>query len=127
MLDRTSAGSAIYINPRHEVLLGMPAAQLLGYRWAFIVHPDERGDAMDAMRDAVAAQRPTQRRVRIRFVDGEWHWMQAHATPWFTADGDDAGHVGIALDINEAVRAQEDLLISNERLKLAIEGSGDGI
>ncbi|WP_426104248.1 EAL domain-containing protein [Massilia sp. TSP1-1-2] len=120
-------GSAIYINPRHEVLLGIPPDQLLGYRWAFIVHPDDRAAAMDAMRNAVATQQPTQRRVRIRFVDGAWHWMEAHAAPWFTATGDYAGHVGIALDIDDAVRAQEDLLISNERLKLAIEGSGDGI
>ena len=120
-------GSAIYINPRHEVLVGIPPDQLLGYRWSFIVHPDDRDGAMGDMRDAVAEQRPTQRRVRIRFVGGEYHWMEAHAAPWFTADGEYAGHVGIALDIDEAVRAQEDLLISNERLKLAIKGSGDGI
>ena len=37
------------------------------------------------------------------------------------------GHVGIAFDIDEAVRTQQALLVSGERLKLAIEGSGDGI
>ncbi len=53
--------------------------------------------------------------------------MESHATPWFGADGAYGGHVGIAFDIDDAVRAQAALLISNERLKLAIEGSGDGI
>ena len=120
-------GSAIYINPRHQVLLGIPPEQLLGYRWSFIVHPDDRAEAMQDMREAVTTRLPTQRRVRIRFMDGEWHWMEAHASPWFTADGEYAGHVGIALDIDDAVRAQEELHVSNERLKLAIDGSGDGI
>jgi diguanylate cyclase (GGDEF)-like protein/PAS domain S-box-containing protein len=122
-----SQGSAIYINPRHEVLLGIPPEQLLGWGWAYIVHPDDREDTLRDIRQAIRSGTSTQRRVRIQFANGDWHWMEAHAAPWFTADGAYAGHVGIALDIDEAVRAQEDLLVSNERLKLAIEGSGDGI
>ena len=120
-------GSAIYINPRHQVLLGIPTEQLLGYGWSFILHPDERADTLRLVEDGITQRQPVQRRVRIRFIDGQWHWMEAHAAPWFTASGEYAGHVGIALDIDEAVRAQQDLLVSNERLKLAIEGSGDGI
>ncbi len=122
-----AAGSAIYINPRHQVLLGIPTEQLLGYGWSFILHPDERTDTVREIEEAIALRQPLQRRVRIRFIDGDWHWMEAHMAPWFAGDGEYAGHVGIALDIDEAVRAQEELLISNERLKLAIEGSGDGI
>ncbi len=120
-------GSAIYINPRHQVLLGIPTEQLLGYGWSFILHPDERADTLRLIEDGIRQRQPVQRRVRIRYTDGEWHWMEAHAAPWFMASGDYAGHVGIALDIDAAVRAQQELLVSNERLKLAIEGSGDGI
>ena len=120
-------GSAIYINPRHQVLLGIPTEKLLGYGWSFILHPDERADTLRLIEDGIARQVPVQRRLRIRFTDGQWHWMEAHTAPWFAANGEYAGHVGIALDIDDAVRAQQDLLVSNERLKLAIEGSGDGI
>lgn len=120
-------GSVIYINPRHEVLLGIPPEQLLGYGWMYILHEDDREDAMSRVKAAIELKQPTQRQVRIRFVDGQFHWMEAHLAPWFTAQGEYAGHVGIALDIDDAVRAQEELMVSNERLKLAIEGSGDGI
>jgi diguanylate cyclase (GGDEF)-like protein/PAS domain S-box-containing protein len=120
-------GSAIYINPRHQVLLGIPPQELLGFGWAYVVHPDERAEVMREIRDAIRNETTTQRRMRIRFVDGKWHWMEAHSAPWFGADGQYAGHVGIALDIDDAVHAQQELLVSNERLKLAIEGSGDGI
>jgi diguanylate cyclase (GGDEF)-like protein/PAS domain S-box-containing protein len=120
-------GAAIYVNPRHQVLLGIPPEELLGYGWAYVVHPDERPETMGEIRNAIRNETSTQRRMRIRFVDGKWHWMEAHSAPWFGADGKYAGHVGIALDIDDAVRAQQELLVSNERLKLAIEGSGDGI
>jgi diguanylate cyclase (GGDEF)-like protein/PAS domain S-box-containing protein len=122
-----ASGSAIYINPRHQVLLGIPTEKLLGYGWSFILHPDERADTLHLIEDGIEKRVPVQRRLRIRFTDGQWHWMEAHAAPWFAANGEYAGHVGIALDIDDAVRAQQDLLVSNERLKLAIEGSGDGI
>ena len=120
-------GSAIYINPRHQSLLGIPTEQLHAYGWSSILHPDERVETLKLIEDGIAQRVPVQRRVRIRFIDGNWHWMEAHAAPWFTASGEYAGHVGIALDIDEGVRAQQELLVSTERLKLAIEGSGDGI
>ena len=120
-------GAAIYMNPRHQVLLGIASEQLLGQGWSVILHPDERVDMLRELSNAIARREPMQRRIRICFADGEWHWMEAHAAPWFSATGEYAGHVGIALDIDTAVRAQQELLVSNERLKLAIEGSGDGI
>jgi diguanylate cyclase (GGDEF)-like protein/PAS domain S-box-containing protein len=120
-------GKAIYINPRHQVLSGIPTQQLLGDGWGQIIHPDDRVQVFIENLAAIRSKQIFQRRMRIRFVDGNWHWMEAHAAPWFAANGEYAGHVGIALDIDDAVRAQHDLLISNERLKLAIEGSDDGI
>lgn len=120
-------GSAIYVNPRHQGLLGIPTEQLQGAGWSSILHPDERADTLKLIAEGIAQRAPVQRRVRIRFIDGQWHWMEAHAAPWFTASGAYGGHVGIALDIDEGVRAQQELLVSTERLKLAIEGSGDGI
>jgi diguanylate cyclase (GGDEF)-like protein/PAS domain S-box-containing protein len=120
-------GSAIYVNPRHQVLLGIPGQRLLGERWSTILHPDDRAATLELIAQGIAQRAPVQRRVRIRTIDGSWHWMEVHAAPWFAAGGAYAGHVGIAFDIDDAVRTQHELLISNERLKLAIEGSGDGI
>ena len=120
-------GKAIYINPRHHQLLGVPCEQLLGNNWASIFHPDERSDMVHLLRDGIKRGTSVQRRVRVRYSDGEWHWTEVHAAPWFTASGDYAGHVGISLDIDDLVSAQQDLLVSNERLRLAIEGSGDGV
>jgi diguanylate cyclase (GGDEF)-like protein/PAS domain S-box-containing protein len=120
-------GIAIYANPRHLEILGIDPSELLGRGWEKVLHPDERGVVMREIETASRARRPLRQRLRVLQTDGEWHWMEHHAAPWFNADGEYGGHVGITFDINEAVKAQQALLISNERLKLAIEGSGDGI
>lgn len=120
-------GNAIYFNPRHETLLGIPVDELMGAGWGDVIHPDEREPTIHAISAAVQTHQFVQNRMRVRFADGMWHWMQAQTAPWFSADGEYAGHVGIALDIDEAMRTQQELAFSNERLKLAIEGSGDGV
>ncbi|HYG13045.1 MAG TPA: EAL domain-containing protein, partial [Methylophilaceae bacterium] len=66
------------------------------------------------------------RRFSIRDKDGNSVVLDTHALPWFK-DDQFAGYVGISVDITATVQAQHELHISNERLKLAIEGAGDGV
>lgn len=120
-------GSAVYMNPRFLSLVGIAPEKLLGAGWKSIVHPDDVEECLKQLAEAQREMRATQRRMRIRCADGEYHWMKSHAAPWFSANGQYAGHVVISVDINDAVRAQEELLVSNERLNLAIAGSGDGV
>lgn len=121
------AGVGTYFNPRHESLLGIPPKELLGHGWMHMIHPDDRAVTVHMVQAAIQTRQLVRCRMRVRFIDGIRHWMEAQSAPWFKPDGQYAGHVGIALDIDEAVRTQEELAVSNERLKLAIEGSGDGI
>lgn len=120
-------GSAVYFNARSDEILGVPREALLGTGWQAVIHPDDLAKYLQQLEQALREMKATPLRVRLKCADGEWHWMKSHAAPWFTAAGEYAGHVGITVDINDTVRAQEELSISNERLNLAIEGSGDGI
>ncbi len=120
-------GNAVYLNPRYLDVTGASSKELHGKGWQAFLHPD---DALQFLAEIAAAQQaraPLRQRARARSKSGEWLWLESHAAPWFDSEGAYAGHVGIALDITEAVNAQEELLVSNERLKLAIEGSGDGV
>ena len=120
-------GSAVYINPRHQRWLGVSNEQLQHFGWTSIVHPDDRADTLRAFKLGITQRQALLRRARIRFANAEWQWMEAHAAPWFAAGGAYGGHVAIALNINDAVRAQEELLVVNERLKLALSATGDGM
>lgn len=120
-------GSAIYINPRTLELLGKREDELLGTKWVAVLHPDDAAVYLAGLAQAQQERIPLHQRMRVVTARGDWHWLESHASPWFTPDDGYAGHIGISLDITDAVRVQEELMISNERLKLAIEGSGDGI
>ncbi|HVK93900.1 MAG TPA: EAL domain-containing protein [Noviherbaspirillum sp.] len=120
-------GRLVYINSRCITLLGKSPQELLDNGWETVLHPDDARAYVQAMAEAQRTRSPVVRRVRVKTRDRRWRWLESHASPWHTADDSYAGHVGISIDIDDVVRAQEELLISNERLNLAIEGSGDGV
>ncbi|MEC4718819.1 EAL domain-containing protein [Noviherbaspirillum sp. CPCC 100848] len=118
---------ALYLNQRTSELAGVPMENLLGSGWLDLLHPEDGPAYVAALSQAQRERKPLHHRFRVRGKENQWHWLATHASPWFQEDGSYAGHVGISLDITETVMAEQELLISNERLKLAIEGSGDGV
>ena len=55
-----------------------------------------------------------QHRVRVKNAQG-WRWLKSYALPWFTAADEYAGHVGVSIDITEAVNAETALLEADRR------------
>ncbi|WP_151637451.1 PAS domain S-box protein [Noviherbaspirillum aerium] len=102
-LDAT--GNAIYLNPRFRELLGVPLKDLMGAAWHKVVHPQDLPSYVAAIDKAIREHGRLQHRVRVKRKDGEWRWLETNALPWFTSEGEYAGHVGISIDISEALEA----------------------
>jgi PAS domain S-box-containing protein len=96
-------GSAVYLNPRFRELLGMPLKDLMGTGWHVVVHPEDLQSYVQALDTAVRQHARLLARVRVRRKDGEWRLLETNALPWFTVEGIYAGHVGISIEIAEAV------------------------
>jgi PAS domain S-box-containing protein len=96
-------GGAVYLNPRFRELLGRPLKDLMGTGWHVVVHPEDLRNYAQALDAAVRQHARLLTRVRVRRKDGEWRWLESSALPWFTAEGVYAGHVGISIEIAEAV------------------------
>ncbi|MDR3568336.1 MAG: PAS domain S-box protein [Syntrophobacteraceae bacterium] len=64
-----------------------------------------------------------------RFVraDGSAHWLRWEVRPWLDANGDIGGIVIFTEDISERKRAEESLRESEERYRLAMEATSDGL
>lgn len=120
-------GNPVYVNPRYEELTGIKPGAIGNTGWRAFLHPEDAYGYLAAIEQAMQDRAPMRQRVRARDRNGVWHWLESHALPWYAADGSYAGHVGISIDITDLVHAQEELSVSNDRLKLAIEGSGDGV
>ena len=116
----------VYTNPKCVELFG-EAGTAPGKGWISVLHPDDSPVYLQAADQALKEHEPFQQRVRVCCADGSVRWIEVYAGPWFRVDGGYAGHLGIGIDVTQTVHTQEQLMISNERLHLAIDGSGDGV
>ena len=96
-------------------MVGMNLEQLMPSGWRSILHPEDAPAYLAAFEQALRECSRFQHRVRIRTAKNEWRWLKSYALPWFTAEGEYAGHVGMSVDITEAVNAETALLEADRR------------
>lgn len=108
-------GNVVYLNQRYMDMVGMNMEQLAPSGWRSILHPEDAPAYLTAFEQALRECARFQHRVRIRTAKNEWHWLRSYALPWFTVEGEYAGHVGVSVDITEAVNAETALLEADRR------------
>jgi PAS domain S-box-containing protein len=97
--------------------------------WEKRLHPDDRGPALQAVRDFQEGRRPTYEiEFRLRHRDGTWRWIYTHADLLRDASGKPARMMGCHIDITarkhaeQTVREQLDELLRWQRVMLGREG-----
>ncbi|HYP67318.1 MAG TPA: PAS domain S-box protein [Thiobacillaceae bacterium] len=107
-------------------LFGIPIGTKLNHQ-AFLdcVHPDDLEHVV-ASWEAALAGAPYEIKYRI-VVAGETRWVKAGAVVSRDADGRPVQAVGTVQDISERRRAEELLERSEERLRLALDASDEGL
>ncbi|SEO54597.1 PAS domain S-box protein [Nitrosovibrio sp. Nv6] len=105
----------VYINQRVVDMIGMTLEELVPSGWASILHREDKPGYLAAFEQALKDRSHFQHRARVKTRDGEWRWLKSYALPWFTATNEYAGHVGMSIDITEAVNAETALLEADRR------------
>nr|WP_305891053.1 PAS domain-containing protein [Methylomonas sp. WSC-7] len=90
--------------------------------WFSRVHPDDQDKVATAWRAALQGA-PYDLTYRI-VVQGQIRWIRAHAELKFDGSGQLVKAVGTVQDISDIKQIELDLLESDERLELALEGAG---
>ncbi len=90
---------------------GLPpgAAPLPMREYQHLIHPDDRGKVLQALRDAVASRSDPRAEYRVAWQDGSLHWIEARAKLLFDAQGAPCGMTGVCLDVTERKRIESDL------------------
>jgi PAS domain S-box-containing protein len=102
-------GRATLFNKRWLQFTGCTLQQALDGGWVIGVHPDDVAGCRAALLAALQSCEPFETEYRLRRADGEYRWMLDQGAPQFDPRGDFHGYVGVAIDITERKRAEDEL------------------
>ena len=105
-------GAVVAVNPAWASLLGWNGAELTGFEFWNLIHPDDLPACRaHAMALTTGAQTFARFECRYRAKSGDWHWLD-----W--AVSSEAGFFhGVARDITEAKARQAELAAAQEQLR----------
>ncbi len=89
-------------------------------------HPQDDGDVDEAMRQGLITGLPTHLEYRLLFADGRIKWVQMTSSGVPEANGASV-RVGVVVDITARKHAETELRETEERWKLALDSTGDGV
>jgi PAS domain S-box-containing protein len=102
---------------------GQPADACLGHGWLRDVHPDDRDSLAEVWREAIRIGCSAEYSFRVRHHSGAYHWILAKAVPIKNRDGSVREWIGSDEDIHSRRKAEEDLRVNENRLRLALEAA----
>ncbi len=122
MLDHQ--GCFIYASPSFHPILGYVPTALIGTSVFDHIHSADLA-VVHTHWAAVACQGMAQATFRYQHADGTWRWFEAVGTA-MTWHGRPA-IVGVARDVTERKRAEDDVRTSRDQLAAILHGVADGI
>jgi PAS domain S-box-containing protein len=104
-----AAGRMLYVSPAFETIWERPREELLQNIQAFLdaVHPEDRGRVKEAFRRQDAGEQTTEE-YRVVQSGGGLRWIWDRAFPVRTENGDVYRVAGIAEDVTDRKRAEDD-------------------
>ncbi|MEH2224846.1 PAS domain-containing protein [Nostoc sp.] len=117
-----------YVSPAYKRLWGLNPEELYQGQQAWVdrIHPEDRA-AIDRAFHEKAVAGKFDEEYRIILADGSIRWVHDRCFPLRDETGEIYRFAGIAEDISERKQVEQALRDSEERLQMALEGSGGGL
>ncbi|MEH1856854.1 MAG: PAS domain S-box protein [Nostoc sp.] len=106
-----------------EAYTGQSEAEMMGWGWLDVMHPDDRAESAKVWSAAVANRSLYQLEYRIRAKDGTYRYFFGNATPVLEADGSIREWIGTCTDIHDRRLAEQTLQQSEERFRSLVTAS----
>ncbi len=120
-------GEVIEASPRWEKFTGQPIQEALGNGWIRMLHPDDVGSTVEAIRKALDTGGPIDIEYRISNSGDSWRWMRSRGAPRFSDTGEIVGIYGIVEEVHPQKQVSEELEISLVKLSAAVEACPIGM
>lgn len=120
-------GEVLADSPSWRSFTGQTYEEWKGFGWTDALHPDDVQRILVPWKQAITERAIFECEYRLRRRDGEYRWTAVRAVPVLNEDGSIREWIGTNTDIDEKKRILADLELSQERLKLATQGTKIGI
>lgn len=125
--DASTPGHPLtYVNPAFEAMTGYGADEVLGRNCRLLQGEDRNQPGVREMREAAREGRYSRVVVRNYKKDGTPFYNEVSVSPVHDDEGRLNAFVGVQNDISGRVRVEEELRLSEDRLRLAVEATGLG-
>lgn len=104
-----SNGTFDFVSPSWTKLLGHSVDQVVGQPFGPFVHPDDMASCITTLKEIIKSKSKKSVEYRIRHVDGSWHWHSTNTVPILDKNGEITSFQGIARDIDESKKAQDEI------------------
>ena len=92
--------------------------------WANLIHPDERQEMLDYLKNVVGEKKPFNREYRIiRYGDKQVRWVHGRGRLQFDEDGQPISMLGTVQDITERKQAENALQKAHDELERRVTGT----
>ena len=100
-------GSLDFLNRRWLEYLGLPLADLLGWRWTSAIHPADVDELVGKWCASVASGEPFEAESRVRRADGEYQWFLLRKVPFRDESGKIVKWFGSGTGIEDRKEAED--------------------
>jgi PAS domain S-box-containing protein len=114
-------GKREFVNQAYLDFLGLTDAEALDFDWRRALHPDDLARILAEEPVIEPSVRIVTVEARFRRRDGEWRWLRSESQPRWGPAVEHVGFIGVAHDITEAKKAQQELRQINETLERRVE------
>ena len=112
-------GAVTHLNSKAVEYAGVAAADLIGWSWQCVIHPEDISDALSEWSLAIRDGVPRAFEMRIRRADGEYRWHICRQLPLRNTVGQIESWVGTCTDIDDLSRIENALRETETRLREA--------
>ncbi|WP_396595530.1 PAS domain S-box protein [Brevundimonas sp. R86498] len=109
--------SRAFVNQAYVDFMGGDYESVRTADWRNFIHPEDQDRLVQESAAGEAAGQPFSLEARYRHHSGEYRWLRSVSRPRLGPGGDVIGFVGVAFDVTDARRVEQDLKRINELLE----------